>query len=302
MFWGPYPSGGLTQQLTMMRTRLIGTVLGVLMGLMASAMAEESSHLVSGSIFAPGLIPPGWIADHLQVYTSDRSAYAESCRTDAVVEELQTLSKQVDHEEDLRHTARNQLLHTVVTGESAAKRQTVIALNALAPLDDDIAVLDGLIVRLSSLPDCDDATASSAPASEPPPSQTATANLVAPSLDPPPTVIPAEPASAEPAPAEPPASPPTPRDDGAAPSSDSDDVVVRFDERMRGLTPSSIRTLDAALKALGEGHKVQIAIEGCKAGDGTPESADCSERTRRLKRILRDDGVSHPSELIVKPR
>jgi hypothetical protein len=45
---------------------------------------------------------------------------------------------------------------------------------------------------------------------------------------------------------------------------------------------------------------VQIAIEGCEAGDSAPEGADCVARTRRLKRILSDDGVSQPADVIAK--
>jgi hypothetical protein len=220
-------------------------------------MAEESSHLVSGSLFAPGLIPPGWIADHRQDYTNDRDAYAASCRTGAVVEELKALSKQVDHAEDLRHTARAQLLYAVVGGESTAKRLTDIATNALGPLDNDITTIDGLLVRLSRLPDCDNATTN--PAKQP--SQTAAASLATPSPEPPPAIAASEPAvAASPMPAS------AKSDDSAPPSPDSDVFVVRFDSKVAGLTPSSIRTL----KALGKGHKVQIAIEGCEAGDSAP--------------------------------
>ena len=282
----------------MNRMPLIAILLCFLLASMASATAEESSHLVSGSLLAPGLIPPGWIADHLQDYTNNRGAYGASCRTDAVVAELQALSKQVDHEEDLRHTARGQLQYAVVGGESTAKRRTDIAINALGPLDKDIATIDGLLVRLSSLPDCDNATASPVPASNPlkePPSQTVAASPAAPSPEPPPPVTPAEPAV--------PALPTRPlanSDNSLSPSSDSDVFVVRFDAKLAGLTPTSIRTLHAALKALGEGHKVQIAIEGCEANDSAPEDADCLGRTRRLKRILSDDGVSHPADLIAK--
>jgi hypothetical protein len=285
----------------MIRMPVITTALCLLLASMASAMAEESSHLVSGSLFAPGLISPGWIADHRQDYTNDRGAYAASCRTGAVVEELKALSQQVDHEEDLRHTARDQLLYAVVGGESTAKRLTDIAVNALGPLDNDITTIDGLLVRLSRLPDCDNATASPAPASKPPkqpPSQITAASLAAaPSPDPPPPLTASEPAvAASSAPAS------AKSDDSAPPSPDSNVFVVRFDSKVAGLTPTSIRTLNAALKALGEGHKVQIAIDGCEAGDSAPEDANCVERTRRLKRILSDDGLSQPADVIAKPR
>jgi outer membrane protein OmpA-like peptidoglycan-associated protein len=284
---------------------LIIIVLCLLLGSMTPAIAEEPSRLVSGSLLAPGLMPPGWIADHLQDYTSGRGAYAASCRTDEVVGELQVLSKQLDHEEDLRHTARAQLLYAVVEGHSTAKQRTDIAVNALGPLDNDVTTIDGLLVRLSSLPDCDDATASN-PASEttkqppsptaasPTPAPTSTANLVAPSPEPPPAVTPpAPPAVADTS------APPLARPEvGGSPSTDGDVFVVRFNDQLTGLTPSSIHTLKTALKALDEGHKIQIAIRGCERGDKLAGGAVCAERTRRLKRILSDDGISRPADLL----
>jgi outer membrane protein OmpA-like peptidoglycan-associated protein len=274
---------------------LITIVLCFLLGSMASATAEEPSRLVSGSLLAPGLMPPGWIVEHLQDYTNSRDAYAASCRNDTVVGELKALSKQLDHEEDLRHTARAQLLYAVVGGQSTAKQRTDIAINALGPLDNDVTTIDGLLVRMSSLPDCADATASG-PAPQPPtlpPSQTAVANPATPPPEPPPAVAPAEPAVAE-SPMPPPAKP----DVSSSPATDGDVYVVRFDKQLTGLMPASIHILKKALKALDEGHKVQIAIDGCGGGDGAAADAVCAERTRRLKRILSDDGISHPADLL----
>jgi outer membrane protein OmpA-like peptidoglycan-associated protein len=233
--------------------------------------------------------------EHLHDYTNSRDAYAASCRNDAVVGELRVLSKQLDHEEDLRHTARAQLLYAVVEGQSTAKQRTDIAINALGPLDNDVTTIDGLLVRLSSLPDCEGATASSGPAPQPSkqPPQTAAANPATPPPEPPPPVAPAEPAVADL-----PTSPSAKPDVSSSPSTDGDVFVVRFDNKLTGLTPSSIHTLKTALKALDEGHKVQIAIDGCEGGDNAAGGTVCAERTRRLKRILSDDGISHPADLL----
>jgi hypothetical protein len=275
---------------------LFTIMLCLLLASTMSAMAEEPSRLVPGTVLAPDLLPPGWIAVHLQDYVNNRLAYAEPCRTDAVVDELQRLSKQVGHDQELSNTARARLQYAVVEGDSNAKRHTDIAIDALALLDKDIATIDGLSVRLSSLPDCDNATtASRAQVSgprEPPPSQTAAGSQATPSPEPPLTVALAEPAVA--------ASPAARSDDTGPPATGGNVFVVRFDDKLTGLTPTSIRILGAALKALGAGHKVQIAIEGCDESDGVPEGAGCVERTRRLKRILSDDGVSHPADLIAR--
>jgi hypothetical protein len=262
------------------------------------ATAERPSHLIPGAVLAPDLPPPGWVAVHLQDYMNNRLAYAEPCRTAAVVDELQHLSKQVDHDQELGNTARAQLQYAVVQGYSSARRHTDTAIDTLALLDKDIATIDGLFVRLSSLPDCENATAASpTPGPEPPnqPPQTAATSPAAPSSEPSPPVSPTERAVTAP-------STSLAGSDDSVPQAQDDDVfVVRFDNKLTGLTPTSIRTLKGALKALSEGRKVQIAIEGCQASDSAPAGVVCLERTRRLKRILSDDGVSHPAELIAKP-
>ena len=82
-----------------------------------------------------------------------------------------------------------------------------------------------------------------------------------------------------------------------------DDVFrVRFDSKVPGLTPTGIRALDAALRAVDAGRKVRIAIEGCESGEGAANGVDCAALTRCLKRILTTSGVDHPGALIASPR
>jgi hypothetical protein len=79
---------------------------------------------------------------------------------------------------------------------------------------------------------------------------------------------------------------------------DSNVVVVRFDSKLPDLAPSGIRALDAALRAVHAGRRVQIAIEGCGSDHNAPDGLDCAGRVRRLKGFLVDLGVQHPAQLI----
>ncbi|HZK92027.1 MAG TPA: hypothetical protein VFC56_17945 [Stellaceae bacterium] len=137
-------------------------IIGLLLALAAPAFAEEPNRLTTGAVLAPILVPPGWIAEHGAAWTTDRPAYAAPCRTDEVTGELQYLAKLVDRDQDLRDTARAQLLHAVVEGYSTAKRHTDIAVDALMPLDNDIIAIDRLLLKLTALPAC----GSTAPAAE----------------------------------------------------------------------------------------------------------------------------------------
>jgi hypothetical protein len=277
--------------------------------LVLPAFAEEStSHLSRGAVLAPGLAPPGWIADHLASWIYEHPAYAASCRTDEVVVQLEYLEKLVDRDQDLRDTVRAQLLHAVVDGNSSAKRHTDVAVDALTPLDSDITAIDRLLVKLTALPAC------SSPAATP----DTQAAVSPPAIDPPqPPVVTAAPApkvsaaadSAALAPqvsaaadiaARAPQAPAT-KKPAAAPL-EGDVVVVRFDSTMRGLTPLSVRKLDTAVAAARDGHKISIAIDGCETRDAAPEGVDCAERSRRLKRMLVDRDVKHPGDLIAEPR
>jgi hypothetical protein len=166
----------------------------LLLALAAPALAEEPSRLTTGAVLAPILVPPGWVAEHGDSWTRDRAAYAASCQTGEVTNELQYLAKLVDRDQDLRDTARAQLLHAVVEGNSSAKRHTDIAVDALTPLDNDITAIDRLLVKLIALPACGDATpaaetAAAVPATPnapPLPAPEAAPSPVAPAAEPPP--------------------------------------------------------------------------------------------------------------------
>jgi hypothetical protein len=315
------------------RTRAL--IAAAMVAIAAPAFAEEgSSRLTPGAVLSPSLVPPGWVADHVASWIVERAAYAATCQTDEVARELRYLEKLVDRDQDLRDTARAQLLHAVVEGNSAAKRHTDVAADALAPLDNDITVIDRLLVMLTALPDCASASATAAttPVPAPPPQQPLAARVPAPEPQSQPTAAPvsspdpqqaaevhvlamgtpeqATPPAPQPQPppaaaAETAAAPvpraPAPEPPAAAPRDDNL-FIVRFDSKLLGLTPSGIRALDAALRAADAGRPVRIAIEGCEDRDTIPEGVDCTDRTQRLKRILADRGVDHPAQLIAAPR
>jgi hypothetical protein len=265
---------------------------GLLAALVAPVAAEESaSHLTLGAILTPSLVPPGWIAEHLASWIYEHPAYAASCRTDEVAAQLQYLEKLVDRDQELRDTVRAQLLHAVVDGNSTAKRHTDIAVDALAPLDNDITTIDRLLVKLIALPACSSAmttpnaeAAGSPPATDPPQPPPAAPDAVAATVQ--------APAAEQALTAKAPVTSP----------SEDEVVVVRFDSTMRGLTPSSIHKLDTAVAAARGGRKVSIAIEGCETREAAPVGVDCAERARRLKRMLVDRDVKHPGDLIAEPR
>jgi hypothetical protein len=141
------------------------------------------------------------------------------------------------------------------------------------------------------------------PATNQPPPEATKPPVAAPppaASDPSPTVASVPPATEPAPPAAPvPEAAPAPATEKPAAGPPGGDVfVVRFDNKLPGLTPTGLRALNAALRAAHGGHKVQIAIDGCRSGDTAPTGVDCAELTRRLKWILTDRGVHHPADLI----
>lgn len=313
--------------------------IGLLLTLAIPALADEATHLTPGPVLTPTLVAPGWVAAHFESWASDRPAYAASCRTDEVASELRYLEALVARDQDLRDTARSQLLYPVLEGNSAAKRHTDVAVETLVPLDNDITAIDRLFVKLAALPPCEGARASQetakaaaiAATAEPRqqaapaiPAATATfevgtafrvpmpgpprqapeaAGVPAPAPAPPQPAAPAAEATAPPAPVPSGPVPQVPaKDKPSAARPDHDVFIVRFDSKLPGLTPTGIRALDAALKAADAGRKVRIAIEGCDSGGVAPNGVDCAELTDRLRRMLVHRGVDRPDDLIAKPR
>jgi len=142
-----------------------------------------------------------------------------------------------------------------------------------------------------------------------PPSHQLAAGLPLPSAPPAepatPTVMPPPAAATKPADATAPGpQPTTPQAPQAKPAlAPQQDVFrVRFDSKLPGLTPTGLRTLDAALRARDAGRKVQFTIEGCDGTDDAPKRTDCAELVRDLKRILVDSGFRQPAALIASPQ
>ena len=112
-----------------------------------------------------------------------------------------------------------------------------------------------------------------------------------------PAASPPEPQSASPA--EPPAAvqAAAPRAPEASPAQH---FTVRFDDRLAALTPPSIQTLDAAVKAAGGGAQVNIEIEGCPAM--ADSSNLCARRVSSLMQLLAQRGVANPKRLLAGGR
>jgi hypothetical protein len=268
----------------------VAAVVGLLLARAAPAFCEESdgSHLTPGAALARILVPAGWIAENVNSWVNDHTAYAAPCRTDDVAEELQYLERLAVRDQDLRDVALAQLTHPVVEGNSTASRHTEIAAHALTKLDNDITAIDQLTVRLAALPDCDGAaTAAVTPAPPPAPAVAA----VPPEPAPP---TPTEAADVQSTPAAPAAAGGGP----AAPPRDEEVFVVRFDSEMRlHLTPTGVQTLRKAVAASEVGRNVRVAIEGCD----DPALADrnyCARRLISLKQMLADKGIKNPGELV----
>jgi hypothetical protein len=269
---------------------LTAAVVGLLAAFTASAYAEEvvpSGHLSPGSVLARSLVPPGWIAEHLAGWVSDHPAYRASCQTTEVEGELRYLETLVDRDQELRDTARSQLIHAVVDGNSTAKRHTDVAINALAPLDNDITAIDRLLVRLIVLPSCATTTMAPDVAAVPLSGLKETLSPNTPAAE---TAV----ASAAPQAQGTQQATAAPRDDNV--------FIIRFDSKLPALTPSGARMLDAALIAAKSGHNVRILIEGCENRDSAPNSTNCANRTRSLERMLAQRGLDHPARLFAQQR
>ncbi|HWB50981.1 MAG TPA: hypothetical protein VG651_17855, partial [Stellaceae bacterium] len=83
----------------------------------------------------------------------------------------------------------------------------------------------------------------------------------------------------------------------AAPAA-SDRILIRFDNRIAALTPSGIRSFDAAVIAWRGGKPVRLAIEGCEAGADFSNGSPCARRLLTLKRMLAENGIRDSKRLL----
>jgi hypothetical protein len=83
----------------------------------------------------------------------------------------------------------------------------------------------------------------------------------------------------------------------APPPPDEDRLVIRFDDRLAALTPSSIRAFTEAVADVKSGKPVQLAIEGCDANADFSSGAPCARRLRSIEHRLKQAGVQDPKRL-----
>jgi hypothetical protein len=114
---------------------------------------------------------------------------------------------------------------------------------------------------------------------------------------------PAEPAAAAattpPAPVAPPSPAPAPPQTAAASSTESDRLVIRFDDKVAALTPSGIRAFNEAVAAAKSGKSVQLTIEGCDANADFSRGSACAKRLYSLENRLAETGIKNPKRLFV---
>lgn len=248
------------------RLMVAGVGVALLLGLVLASARRAGADLVANPLLARELPPPGWVADHPESWVGERPVYRSSCRSREVTAEVQFLNRIIGHDEYLLS-----LVTSPVSADPATERQARLARQETPMLRRDIAAADGLVARLEALPACPPGTTAK-PAAEPVPATApaapqASAAAVAPT---------AEPAG-------------MPR------------RVIRFDDRVAALTPSSIKTLNDAIAAALSGKPVQLVIEGCNARADFAPGSPCSRRRHTLERRLAASGVNNPASLFAVP-
>ena len=68
-------------------------------------------------------------------------------------------------------------------------------------------------------------------------------------------------------------------------------VTLRYDDRIVGLTPLSIRAYNKAVEAIRAGQDIRLAIDGCGADADFSKDAPCGKRLDSLKRLLAKDDI-----------
>jgi hypothetical protein len=233
----------------------------------------QSSNLVANPIYGRELPLPGWLANHRDEWVRQHAEFQATCGTGDVVKEIRFLNKLIAYDEYL-----------------LSMPNAVGSDNSAAPpvLRRDIGIADALIAHLQQLPPCDADKPVAASATSSMPAPPAISNAV-----PEPAPLPTEAKAApEPTPATaPPAAP------AAPPPSDTDRLVIRFDDKVAALTPSGARAFNKAVAAANSGKPVRLAIEGCGASADFSSGSPCARWLYSLENRLGDAGVKNPRRL-----
>jgi hypothetical protein len=238
--------------------RLAALALAVPLALAQLPALALAQNLVANPAIVRDLPPPGWLADRRADWVAHRPVYQSACQTPDVTREVEFLNRIVGRDENLLVLAGNP-----PQDNSALAREARLASQEMDMLRNDIAATDGLVAQLQGLPPCSPAAA--APAA--PETSTATS---------PPTA----PAAAKPAP------------------DTAQTVTLRFDDKVFGLTPLSIRAFNKAVDAIRDGTDMRLAIDGCDAGADFSKDSPCAKRLASVKRLLAEKGITDPKRVL----
>lgn len=251
------------------RLFLLSITASLAAGAFATVPTTRAQNLVANPVLLRDLPPPGWIADRRAEWLAQHPVYQSACRSVDVGKEIEFLHRLVARDEFMVTAAGKSDM-----GDPAMARQAALARQNLGLLRADLAAIDQLTAQLEALPACSQTPAAPTapmPAATPAAAQTAPAPA---------------------APSEP--SPPAPeeRKSAAAPPPDAaQTVTLRFDDRVFGLTPLSIRAFNKAADAIRAGRKVRLAIDGCGADADLSADSPCGKRFRFLKKLLAENDI-----------
>jgi hypothetical protein len=235
------------------------------------------------------LPPPGWISDHRDTWPQEHPVYKETCRKPAVVDEIRFMNRVVGYDIYLIKVTQSYIADAVKMQGASAPQHADLAMATLESLRNDIAAADSLVNWLQWLPDCPTGT----PA--PPTAASIASTEAAPVMT---VSAPTAPSTA--------GTPSAPSTNNAIPIAvasapepkPSDQLVIRFDDRIAALTPSGVRSFDQAIEALRGGKKVQLAIEGCDPAADYSNGSSCARRLLSLKELLAQNGVRDVKRLL----
>jgi hypothetical protein len=243
----------------------------------ADAPAPGGDNLAVNPKLARPLPPPGWIAEHRRAWVKQHEVYKSTCQNPEVTDEIHFLNRLVGFDGYLLNVTQSYLQTAADENGAAAVQHVNLATSNIGALRKDIKAADDLASHLQALPPCRPAEA--------------------------PVAIPAA-AATHPDPVTPaapdanPAEPPARKVAAVAPAPGSPQrVAIRFDNHIPALTPTGIRTFDAAIDAIHAGKKLQLAIEGCEDGADYSSGSLCERRLQALTELLAENGVHDPRRL-----
>jgi len=247
--------------------RIAALALAVPIALAQSLVPVIAQNLVANPAFVRDLPPPGWLADRRADWIAQHPVYQSACQTTDVSKEIEFLNRVVGRDENLLALAANP-----PQDNSALAREAEWARQELDVLRDDRTAADELVAKLQGLPACPPAAEST---------NTATAPAATVPEPPAETAPPAAPAAA------------------AMPAPDTaQTVTLRYDDKVLGLTPLSIRAFNKAVAAIRAGRDIRLAIDGCGRDADFSEDSPCAKRLDSLKRLLEEHDIRHRKRVL----